>query len=131
MPSSNSSELQTPTTSCQGQEIFLTNDEERRFAFESAFDYRGDVTLILQNGESIQGFLFNREPVGNPPFVSLLQKGVSEPKEVLYNDVKQLIFSGKDTADGKSYEAWKAKKQSEREAEAKRIEEEMRVKGYL
>lgn len=131
MPNFNSSEPQVPTASYQGREIFLTNDEERRLAFESAFDYRGNVTLILQSGESIEGFLFNREPAGNPPFVSLLQKGASEPKEVLYNDVKQLIFSGKDTADGKSYETWKAKKQSEREAEAKRIEEEMRVKGYL
>jgi len=132
MPTFNSSEPRIlSTTSYQGQEVSLTNDEACRVVFEKAFDYRGDVTLILQNGESIEGFLFNHEPTGNPPVVSLLLKGSGEPKEVAYGDVIKLIFSGKDTADGKSYEAWKAKKQSEREAEAKRIEEEMKVKGYL
>jgi hypothetical protein len=132
MPNYTSSEPQQPNaTSLQGQQVALAGDHDRQDAFENAFDYRGDVTLILESGESVEGFLFNREPAANPPSVSLLLKGSNEPRVVAYGDVAKVIFSGKDPADGKSYEAWKAKKQSDREAEAKRIEEEMKAQGIL
>jgi hypothetical protein len=132
MPSYTSSEPQEPgAISLQGQEVSLASENDRRDAFENAFDYRGDVTLILESGETVDGFLFNREPDANPPSVSLLLKGSNEPRIITYSEVAKVIFSGKDTADGKSYEAWKAKKQSERDAEAKRIEDEMKAQGLL
>jgi hypothetical protein len=115
----------------QGREFILATDEERNAAFDEAFDYRGDVTLESRTGETIEGYLFNREPAANPPRISLLLKGSDQPREILYSDITRLIFSGKDPADGKSYEAWKAKKQADREAEAKRIEEKMKAEGYL
>jgi hypothetical protein len=115
----------------QGREFVLSTDEERNAAFEQAFDYRGDVTLELRSGERIEGYLFNREPTGNPPSVSLLLKGSDQPRLVAYNEIAKLVLSGKDAADGKSYEAWKAKKKAERDAEAKRIEEKMKADGYL
>jgi hypothetical protein len=115
----------------RGREFVLSTDEERNAAFEQAFDYRGDVTLELRSGERIEGYLFNREPTGNPPCVSLLLKGSDQPRLVAYNEIAKLVFSGKDAADGKSYEAWKAKKKAERDAEAKRIEEKMKADGYL
>jgi hypothetical protein len=132
MPNYISSEPQPPSTaSLQGQEALLASDHDRREAFENAFDYRGDVTLILANGESVEGFLFNREPDANPPSISLLLKGSNEPRVIAYAEVAKVFFSGRDTADGKSYDAWKAKKQSERDAEAKRIEDEMKAQGLL
>jgi hypothetical protein len=132
MPNYISSEPQAPSaTSFQGQEVPLASEHDRRDAFENAFDYRGDVTLVLENGETVEGFLFNREPDAKPPSISLLLKGSSEPRVIAYSEVTRVLFSGKDTADGKSYEAWKAKKQSERDAEAKRIEDEMKAQGLL
>jgi hypothetical protein len=120
-----------PEETVQGREFVLSTDEERNAAFEQAFDYRGDVTLELRSGERIEGYLFNREPAGNPPSVSLLLKGSDQPRQVVYFEIAKLVFSGKDAADGKSYEAWKAKKKAERDAEAKRIEEKMKADGYL
>jgi hypothetical protein len=132
MPNYISSEPQEPSaTSLQGQEILLADDDDRREAFENAFDYRGDVTLILTDGETVEGFLFNREPEAKPPSISLLLKGSNEPRVIAYAKVDRVFFSGRDTADGKSYDAWKAKKQSERDAEAKRIEDEMKAQGLL
>jgi hypothetical protein len=115
----------------QGREFVLATDQERNAAFEQAFDYRGDVMLELLSGETIEGYLFNRESSGNPPSVSVLLKGSDHPRHIPYSEVTKLVFSGKDAADGKSYEAWKAKKKAERDAEAKRIEEKMKADGYL
>jgi hypothetical protein len=132
MPTFEKTEPAAPSEkTLQGREFVLSADDERNAAFEEAFDYRGDVTLGLRSGETIEGYLFNREPAGNPPSVSLLLKGSDQPRLVAYTEIAKLVFSGKDAADGKSYEAWKAKKKAERDAEAKRIEEKMKADGYL
>ena len=132
MPTFEKTEPAAPSEkNLQGHEFVLSTDDERNAAFEEAFDYRGDVTLELRSGETVEGYLFNREPTGNPPSVSLLLKGSDQPRLVAYTEISKLVFSGKDAADGKSYEAWKAKKKAERDAEAKRIEEKMKADGYL
>jgi hypothetical protein len=131
MPTFEKTEPAPSGKTVQGREFVLSTDDERNAAFEEAFDYRGDVTLELCSGETIEGYLFNREPTGNPPSVSLLLKGSDQPRLVAYTEIAKLVFSGKDAADGKSYEAWKAKKKAERDAEAKRIEEKMKADGYL
>src|SRR4051812_16215382 len=38
----------------------LATDGEIREALEKAFDYRGDVTLRLKQGEVIEGYIFDR-----------------------------------------------------------------------
>lgn len=132
MPAFEKTEPTTPAEkTLQGREFIFVTDEERNAAFEQAFDYRGDVTLELRSGETIEGYLFNREPSGNLPSVSLLLKGSDQPRRIPYSEITKLVFSGKDAADGKSYEAWKARKKAERDAEAKRIEEKMKADGYL
>src|SRR5437660_7484921 len=42
----------------------LTSEEELRIALETAFDYRGDVTLTLKDNSKIEGYVFDRV-VGN------------------------------------------------------------------
>ena len=51
-----------------------------RSEVEEAFHYRGDVTVTLQSGEALVGFLFNREfsPASGAPFVELLLPGGGE-----------------------------------------------------
>ena len=38
----------------------LATDEELRVALEKAFDFRGDVTLTLKNGQIVEGYIFDR-----------------------------------------------------------------------
>jgi hypothetical protein len=47
---------------------------------ETAYDYRGHVTLTLNDGTVIEGFLFNREvtPLKGEPYVEILRKDSDE-----------------------------------------------------
>src|SRR5580698_7017806 len=38
----------------------LASDAEIFEAFEKAFDYRGDVTLTLKDGRTVNGYIFDR-----------------------------------------------------------------------
>lgn len=98
---------------------------------ELAFDYRGDVTLHLKSGESLTGYVFNREAAGATPYLELFPRGRPDIRKVLYAEVLTIAFTGEDTASGKSWEAWIAKKESERRAEAARIEADAKARGHL
>lgn len=119
------------TQSLQGQAYIFQNDKERATVIEKAFDYRGDITLTLSNGETLDCYIYNRVATANPPYIDTFPKDNSAPRRILYSEIQSIAFTGKDTADGKSYEAWKSKKESERAAESAKIKEEMRQKGYL
>jgi hypothetical protein len=100
-------------------------------AVERAFDYRGDVTLVLTSGEIVEGYLFNRNARATPPTLEMFPKGEAGTKTVRYADVVSIAFTGKDTASGKSWEAWVAKKESQRRAEAEHVTAEARKRGHL
>src|SRR2546427_9687941 len=38
----------------------LATEEDLRAALEKAFDYRGDVTMTLNNGSKVEGYIFDR-----------------------------------------------------------------------
>ncbi len=95
----------------------LATDEEKQLAFEKAFDYRGDVTLTLLNGRVITGYVFDRR-VGKSLHDSAVRviPSTERTKETIsYSDIAALQFSGRDTAAGKSFEAW-VKKYNEKKA---------------
>jgi hypothetical protein len=123
-----------PTThrpdSLEGKVFTFQSETERVEAIDKAFDYRGDVTLTLQN-ETVEGYMFNRDPKASPPRVEIFVKGSNDPRIIPYADVVAIAFSGKDTADGKSWDAWVSKKESERQAEADRIKAEAEAQGHL
>ncbi|HWF59362.1 MAG TPA: hypothetical protein VN666_03520 [Nitrospira sp.] len=100
-------------------------------AVELAFDYRGDVTLSLRSGESVTGYLFNRQVAGDNSYLELFPIGQQSPQRIPYQSIESIAFTGEDTANGKSWEAWVLKKDSERRAEAEQIEADARTKGYL
>jgi hypothetical protein len=80
-----------------------------------AFDYRGDVTLDLVDGGSLVCYLFNRDREAGTPYVQIVDAhGVS--RSVPYAAIDRIRFTGKDTAAGKSYEAWKERKAAEKAA---------------
>ncbi len=86
----------------------LATDEELRIALEKAFDYRGDVTLTLKDNSKIEGYIFDRvtgSSLANS-FVRVMPRDTNEKLKVAYANVAALAFTGKDTAAGKSWEAW-------------------------
>jgi hypothetical protein len=86
----------------------LANEDDVRVALEKAFDYRGDVTLTLKSGGKVEGYIFDRVAGASlaTSFVRLLPKTSNERLKVCYDDIAGLTFSGRDTAAGKSFEAW-------------------------
>jgi hypothetical protein len=95
----------------------LASDEEIRVALEKAFDYRGDVTITRKDGSKIEGYLFDRRSAKTlaDSVVRLIPKDSNQKIAVSYSDIASLAFSGRDTAAGKSFEAW-MKKYAEKKA---------------
>ena len=95
----------------------LASDEEIRVALEKAFDYRGDITITLKDGDKIEGYIFDRRTGTSlaDSVVRLFPKTRDEKVAVKYADIARLEFTGKDTAAGKSFETW-VKKYNEKKA---------------
>jgi hypothetical protein len=89
----------------------LANDDELRLALEKAFDYRGDVTITRKDGLKVEGYLFDRRtgPTLKDSVVRLYPKSSSDKVSISYADIAALAFTGRDTAAGKSWEAWMKK----------------------
>ncbi len=94
--------------SVQGWVPKLATEEELRVALEKAFDYRGDVTLTLKDNSKIEGYLFDRTTGSSltNSFVRVLPKDSTQKLRIPYADIAALAFTGRDTAAGKSWEAW-------------------------
>ena len=92
----------------QGWVPELANEEELREALEKAFDYRGDVTITRKDGTKFEGYVFDRASGKNldTSFVRLLPKDSNQRVKIGYGEIAALAFSGRDTAAGKSWEAW-------------------------
>ena len=101
----------------------LATDDEIRDALEKAFDYRGDITLTLRSGDKIEGYLFDRRNGATlaDSVVRLYPKDSTEKKSVAYSEIAALAFSGRDTAAGKSFEAWVRKYWEKKAAGEKNI----------
>jgi len=86
----------------------LATPEELRAALDKAFDYRGDVTIMRKDGAKIEGFVFDRRKGATleQSFVKLMPKDSDEKLAIAYADIAALAFTGRDTAAGKSWEAW-------------------------
>ena len=85
----------------------LATEDELRSALEQAFDYRGDVTITRKNGGEVTGYLFDRRvaPTLESSVVRLILASGERPT-VSYSEIAAIAFTGRDTAAGKSYEAW-------------------------
>ena len=102
----------------------LASEGEIREALEKAFDYRGDLTVTLKNGEKVEGYLFDRRNDGSTLeecYARMIPKGRPEKIRIAYSDVAALAFTGKDTAAGKSFTAWVKKYHEKKAAGEKNI----------
>jgi hypothetical protein len=118
------------TGSVEGRVVQPTNEAELREAVDAAFDYRGDVTIELHDGVRVEGYVFNRDPSGAAPTLQLFPTdgGV---RMIPYAAIARIAFTGADTASGKTWEAWVAKKASQREADTQRVIAEAKARGHL
>jgi hypothetical protein len=86
----------------------LATDSEIREALEKAFDYRGDITITKKDGSQIVGYLFDRRQGASlaDSFVRIIPSNVSTKVNIAYSDIAAVAFTGRDTAAGKTFEAW-------------------------
>ena len=96
--------------SWEGHRLRVNGDEAMlREAIGHACDYRGDVTIHLNNGEQVIGYVFDRQEEIPQPYVKIFLANQSEASLVKYQDIVELEFSGEDTAFGRSWENWEEK----------------------
>ncbi len=96
----------------------LATPAEIREAFDKAFDFRGDLTITLKTGDSVEGYVFDRRAESadlSQCVVRMYPKNSAEKMSIRYSDIAALAFTGKDSAAGKSFEAW-VKKYNEKKA---------------
>jgi hypothetical protein len=101
----------------------LASEEEVRQALEKAFDYRGDVTITRKDGSKVEGYIFDRRSGKTlaDSAVRLFPKDADQKIAVPYSDIAALAFTGRDTAAGKSFEAWVRKYWEKKAAGEKNI----------
>jgi hypothetical protein len=102
----------------------LATESEVREALEKAFDYRGDVTITRKDGTKIEGYLFDRRSGSSlaDSFVRIIPTNEKTKVNVAYAEIAALAFTGRDTAAGKTFEAWVAKYWAKKAAGEKNIQ---------
>ena len=92
----------------QGWVPDLASPDETRIALEKAFHYRGDITITLKDGATVTGFVFDRRaaPTLAESVVRMIPTDSADKLSIPYSSIARLAFTGRDTAAGKSWEAW-------------------------
>jgi hypothetical protein len=99
-------------------------EAEVREALEKAFDYRGDITITRKNGSQITGYLFDRRSGSSlaDSFVRIIPSDARAKVNVAYAEIAAIAFTGRDTAAGKTFEAWVKKYWEKKAAGEKNIQ---------
>jgi hypothetical protein len=90
----------------------LATEAEIREALEKAFDYRGDITVTRKDGTKVEGYLYDRR--SEPTLEASLIRIIPTPKPERTCRARDgelrghccAEFSGRDTAAGKTFDAW-------------------------
>jgi len=107
-------------TSLAGTEPTWDDSASLDAVLAEAVDYRGDVTVHTADDEVITGYLFDRRPDADPPVVRMLLPEGNQRIQIPYEQIKRLIYSGRDTAEGKSWETF-VKKYNEKKAKGETL----------
>jgi len=101
----------------------LASEAETQEAFEKAFNYRGDVTITKKDGSKLECYVFDRRAGKTlaESCVRVIPKASFEKLSIPYSDIAGLAFTGRDTAAGKSWEAWVRKYWEKKNAGEKNI----------
>ncbi len=110
--------------SLQGRAWDAASEDELKDGLEKAFDYRGDVTITRKDGSTIEGYIFDRRTGRSlaDSTVRVIPKNERQKVSIAYSEIAALVFTGRDTAAGKSWEAWMKKYWEKRAAGEKNIQ---------
>jgi hypothetical protein len=97
------------SNSLEGASLPVTEPAVRQQAIEQAFDYRGDVTVHTIDGKAIEGYLYDRRLDIPEPIVRMIPKDGSPRINIALSQIVRVVFTGRDTATGKSWETWMKK----------------------
>jgi hypothetical protein len=102
----------------------LATEAEVREALEKAFDYRGDITITRKDSSQITGYLFDRRSGSSltDSFVRIIPSDTRTKVNVTYAEIAAIAFTGRDTAAGKTFEAWVKKYWEKKAAGEKNIQ---------
>ena len=117
--------------SIEGSTLECKDAASRRHALQTAFDYRGDVTLDLQDGSHLAGFVYLYDETGDQVQLFVPQGKDSVPQTVPASRISRVRFTGEDTAFGKSWDDWTTKAEKERQKEMDRLAREAADRGHL
>ncbi len=108
----------------QGQVWPAETEEDLRTGLEKAFDYRGDVTVTKKDGTVLEGYLFDRKSgvTLHDSYVRIMPQNTTDRVKVRYSEIAGIAFTGRDTASGKSWDAWVKKYMEKKAAGEKNIE---------
>lgn len=108
----------------QGQTWPAETEEDLRTGLEKAFDYRGDVTITRRDGTVVEGYLFDRRSgvTLHDSYVRIMPQNTTDKLKIRYSEIGGIAFTGRDTASGKSWDAWVKKYLEKKAAGEKNIE---------
>ena len=107
-----------------GSGAWRASGREVREALEKAFDYRGDITLTRKDGSKVEGYLYDRRTGATlvDSIVRIMPSDRGGRVNIAYSDIAAIAFSGRDTAAGKTFEAWVKKYWEKKAAGEKNIQ---------
>lgn len=102
----------------------LASDAEVSEALEKAFDYRGDITITRKDGSKVEGYLYDRRTGATlaESVVRVMPSDRGGRVNISYSDIAAVAFTGRDTAAGKTFEAWVKKYWEKKAAGEKNIQ---------
>ena len=74
-----------------------------------AFEYRGDVTLVLDDESRVEGYVADLDA----DQLQLWHRGQTTTERLALARIRRVEFSGRDTASGQSYATWLAKREQD------------------
>ena len=102
----------------------MASEGDVREALEKAFDYRGDITITRKDGSKVEGYVFDRRNGRSlaDSYVRVIPTGQRSKLTVPYVEIAALAFTGRDTAAGKTFDAWVKKYWEKKAAGEKNIQ---------
>jgi hypothetical protein len=108
--------MSVPEDSLEGWAPEPSEEQPLSGIVDLAFDYRGNVTLVMRDGTERVAFVSNRDPRA-----AVLQAFDGEgngPIAIPYAELRTIRFSGRDTAAGTSWKAWVERREAAKRAGA-------------
>lgn len=91
-----------PVRAVRGVRVDASDADRLEAALAAALDYRGDVTVERHGDEAdVTGYLFDAGTA-----LHLLPADGGAAMTIAFTEVAAVTFTGRDTAEGKSFETW-------------------------